>query len=152
MAANYVVTSQEPSTQVLGPNEVLSTMTVGFVTSPHGVRAYREVPRTAWASGGAAAWIAPLATAIENLIDGGLASGASFVQDIDPATGLLTDAIEFVVSYDPPPPALGPMTATAVVPVDDLTLDTSFGSFVQGADPAQTLRDAYDQLVATAKL
>lgn len=152
MADSYVVTSQEPSVQVLGPNEVLNTETVGFITKPSGVRAYREVPRTAWDAGGAAAWIAPLATAIEDLISSGAATGASFVQDIDPATGLLTDGIEFVVSYTPPPPAIGPMTATVVIPVNRLTLDTQFGAFIEGGSPADQLGAAYDQLRATANL
>lgn len=160
MASNYVVTSQTPGVQVLSPNEVIDIMEVGFVTKPSGVVAQREVPKTAWAAEGSDAWIGPLATAIEDLISGGLASGAVFVQDVDPATGLIVDAIEFVVSYSPPPPAVGPMTTTVVVPVNALTLDVGFSGALatffpqaqQISSPADLLRAAYDTLVATAGL
>lgn len=152
MAANYRVVSQTPSVQVLSANEVIDTMEVGFVTAPSGVYAQRSVPRSAWKDGGAGAWIGPLATSIENLISGGLASGAVFVQDVDASSGLLKDAMQFTVLYDAPPPAVAPMTTTVTIPVDMLTLDTQFGGFVEGADPAQTLRDAYDELVHTANL
>src|SRR4051794_4250166 len=101
MADNYVAVDQSPATQVLGPNQILDAERVEFVTKPSGVYAQRLVPRTAWEAEGSAAWIAPLATAIENMISGGLASYATWLQAIDPGTDLLTDAIEFVVTYDP---------------------------------------------------
>lgn len=152
MADTYQVISQVPSVQVLSPSEVVDTMEVGFVTIPSGVYAQRSVPRAAWSTGGSAAWVGPLASAIEGLFSGGLASGATFVQDVDPGTGLLADAIEFIVTYTPPPPGIGTSSATVTIPVNHLTLDTSFGGFVTGSDPAQLLSDAYNQLVSTFNL
>lgn len=159
MAASYVVVDQNPVTQVLGPTNVLDAERVEFVTRPTGVYAQRIVPLQAWQSEGADAWIAPLAEAIENMIAGGLASYATWVQNVDPATGLLTDAIEFVVTYDPGD-GRPVMSAVASVPVASLTLDTQFGgvlnSFFGGGgaalDPAQEVRSVYDALVATAGL
>lgn len=159
MAGSFVVVSQASATQVLGPNQVIDIERVGFVTKPSGVYAERMVPRDAWQQQGSAAWIAPLADAIENMISGGLATSASWVQDIDPGTGLLVDAIEFVVTYDPQD-GRPIQEALATVPVSALTLDTQFGGVLAtyfggssgGLDPQQTVSDVYNALVATTNL
>jgi len=150
MADNYTVVSQRRTVQVLSPQEVIDVEEVGFITKPSGVYAQREVPLAAWSAEGAAAWIGPLATAIEGLISGGLATSASFVQDVDDS-GLLTDYVEFVVTYTPTDGLGLPMSTFVRVPVNALTLDTQFGTFL-GTSPADQLRAAYDALVATAGL
>lgn len=136
--------------QVLSPQQVIDVEEVGFITSPSGIYAQREVPYTAWSQEGADAWIAPLATAIEDLISGGLASSASFVQDVDDS-GLLTDYIEFTVTYTPNTGLGLPMSTFVRIPVNALTLDTQFGTFT-GTSPADQLSAAYQALVATAGL
>lgn len=159
MAGSYVVVDQAPVVQVLGPNQVIDAERVEFVTKPSGVYAIREVPLAAWEAEGSAAWIAPLADAIENMIAGGLATDASFVQDTVEGTNLLRDFIEFVVTYDPQD-GRPVMSALARVPVASLTLDTGFGgtlaTYFGGSsaslDPAETVRAVYDALVATANL
>lgn len=151
MAAGYTVVSQSKTVQVLSANQVIDVEEVGFVTSPSGVYAQRLVPFAAWAAQGAAAWIAPLAQAIEDLIAGGLAIGGQFVQDVDPVSQLLADFVEFTVAYDPGGGVL-PMTTQVRVSVEALTADSAFGAFVPGLDPAKQLRDAYDALAATAAL
>lgn len=159
MAASYLVLDQTPTIQVLGPNNVLEVERVEFVTKPSGVYAQRLVPIDAWKAQGSAAWIAPLADAIEGMIAGGLAATATWLQTIDDGTGLLTDAIAFVVVYDPGD-GRPIMSAQAVVPVASLTLDTGFGGALasffgggaSGLDPQQAVRDVYDALVATAHL
>lgn len=150
MADNFQVVSQRRTVQILSATEVIDVEEVGFVTKPSGVYAQREVPIAAWASEGAGAWIEPLAAAIEGLISGGLASGATFVQSVDD-TGLLTNAIAFVVTYTPPSGIPGPMQTTVEIPVNALTLDTSFGTFT-GTSPADRLDAAFQALVYTANL
>lgn len=151
MAAGYTVVSQDRTVQVLSQTEVADVERVGFVTKPTGIYAERLVPYASWLALGAAGWIEPLAQAIENLISGGLASFATFVQDIDPS-GLLADFLDFLVVYQPSGGIGLPQTTTVRIPVNTLTLDTSFGGVIASLDPAQTLRDAYDALVATANL
>ena len=159
MADSFEVVDQSPVTQVLGPNQVIDAERVEFVTKPSGVYAQRIVPLAAWQAEGSAAWIAPLADAIEGMIAGGLASYATWVQTVDPASGLLTDAISFVVTYDPGD-GRPVMSAEATVPVASLTVDTQFGGVLStyfgggstALDPQQTVRDVYDALVATAGL
>lgn len=155
MADNYVTGPTSRTIQVLSPTEVADVERVPFVTKPSGVSGWRYVPIDAWATEGAAAWIGPLATAIEDLMAGGLASYAAMIEDVDPATNLLADYVEFTVAYTPP--GSGFTSTTRVdVPVNLLTLDTGFfGSFGgTGGLPSPTdmLRAAYDQLVATANL
>lgn len=159
MASWGNVISQVEETTFIPPSTVLDTIRIGFVTRPSGVIGERVVPRTAWASGGAGDWIAPLANAVEDLIAGGLASYASYVQQVDPSTQLVADAFTFVVTYDPGD-GRPVQEAEATIPVAALTADTQFGgvfaSYFGGGssalDPAQTLRDVYDRLVATANL
>lgn len=159
MADQYIVLNQTPATQVLGPQEVIDVERVEFVTKPTGIYAQRLVPRAAWQDGGAAAWIAPLAQAIENMIAGGLASYATWVQAADPATSLLTDAMDFVVTYDPGD-GRPIQEAIATVPLAALTVDSQFGGVLAtyfgggstALDPQQAVRDVYDALVATAAL
>lgn len=159
MAASFIVVSQDPETQVFGDNTVAEMMRVGFVTKPSGVAGSRLVPRQAWNEQGTAAWIQPLAESIENLISGGLASYATYVQIVEPNTGLIADAFEFVVTYDPGD-GRPLQQATTTVPITALTADTGFGGVLNtyfggggsALDPAQALRDTYDDLVATANL
>jgi hypothetical protein len=153
----YVVVDQSPVTQILGPNNILSGERVEFVTKPSGIYAQRIVPLPKWEEGDTEGWITPLAEAIENMISGGLASYATWLQTVDPASGLLADAISFIVTYDPGD-GRPVMSAEASVPVASLTVDTAFGgvlnSYFGGGssslDPQQTVRDVYDRLVATA--
>lgn len=159
MAASYSVISQTPTIQVLSPTEVIDAQIVEFVTHPTGITAQRIIPLAKWQAGDAAAWIQPLADAIEGMISGGLASYATWQQAIDPGTGLLTDVIQFVVTYDPGD-GRPIQEAFASVPVASLTLDSQFGGvlatyFGGGSstlDPVQAVRDVYDTLVATAAL
>lgn len=138
----YVVTSQYGTVQVQPDGSVLDVEAVGFATSPHNVSATVYVPLAAWTAGNAGQYIAPLASGIEYMFAQGLVSGASSVQDVDPATSLLADFIQFVVAYQPPH-QLTPMTAQVRVPVSEVANDP------QGA-AAQALRSALATLKQTA--
>lgn len=149
MASNFTVVSQRSTVQVLAANQVIKVEEVGFATKPSGVYAQVYVPWAEWEADHGTPYISALATGIEDLIAGGLADGGAFVQDIDPSTGLLTDYIDFTVSYSPSGVAL-PMTTTVRVPVTLLGVDTGFGGFLSGGSATDMLRAAYDALVATA--
>ena len=155
MASNYVTGPTSRTIQVLSPTQTLDVERVPFTTRPSGVSGWRYVPLDAWLAQGADAWIAPLATAIEDLISGGLASYAVMIEDVDPSTNLLVDYVEFTVAYTSPD---GSFTSTTRVdvPVNLLTLDTGFFGSIGGtggtASPADMLKAAYDQLAATAAL
>src|SRR5437016_12595029 len=101
MASSFVVVSQTPDVQVLGPTQVLNVERVGFVTQPTGIYVEVPVPRLAWLEESQEANLAAFADAIEGLIAGGLAAGGSYVNDLD-ESGLLVDYIDFVGQYTPP--------------------------------------------------
>lgn len=150
MATDYTVVSQRRTVQVLSQTQVADVEEVGFISHPSGTYAQREVPYISWLASGSDAWIEPLAAAIEGLFSGGLASAASFVQDVD-TNGLIADFLDFTVTYQPTGGLGLPMSTEVRIPVTALTLDTQFGSFL-GTSPADQLRAAYDALVATANL
>lgn len=154
MADSYQVVSQRETVQVLSQTQVLDVEEVGFVTKPHGIYAQREVPLAAWAAEGAGAWIEPLATAIEGLMQTSAATFATFVQDVD-ASGLLTDYLDVTVSYTPAGGLGIPMTTVVRIPINAFTVDTQFG-IPFGTDtfvtPADAVASAYNALIATANL
>ena len=158
MADNYITGPTSRTVQVLSATQVVAVEYVPFVTKPSAVSAWRYVPIDAWQAEGAAAWIEPLASAIENLLSGGLASYAVMIEDVDPATNLLTDFLQATVSYAAPSGFTS--TTTVDIPASLLTVDTSFfGVLASGfggggglQSPADMLRAAYDQLAATAAL
>ena len=119
--AGYVTLPTHRTVQVISATTVLDVMELPFITSPSGVTAQVYAPYVSWLATGADAFIAPVATAIEDLISGGLATGGTFTTTVD-------------------------------VPITALGADTGFGAVVASLDPAQLLRNAYDQLVATAGL
>ena len=151
MAGNYRVIGQRPTVQVKSATSVIDVEEVEFETIPSGVIAQVEVPLQYWSIQDSDPWIAPLATAIEELIGSGLAVGGSFVQDID-HSGLLTSFIQFIVAYDPPPPIAGSMTATVNIPVNDLTLDVGLQNLLPSGGPTGMLIKTRDALIATAGL
>ena len=149
--AGYVTLPTHRTVQVISATTVLDVMELPFITSPSGVTAQVYAPYVSWLATGADAFIAPVATAIEDLISGGLATGGTFTQDVDPTSGLLIDYVTFTVSYTTTD-GRGTFTTTVDVPITALGADTGFGAVVAALDPAQLLRNAYDQLVATAGL
>jgi len=151
MAGNYVVTDQPRRTvKVISQTEALDVQQVDFQTLPSGVQATAYVPYPQWLAQGAATTLDPLASAIEDLIAGGLADSGWGSQDVD-EQGLIVDSITFVVTYTDPRNGLVSST-TVDVPYDVLTADTALGGALKGGSAADRLRAAYDALVATAGL
>lgn len=156
MAANYLAIPLERTVQVISQTQIADVQRLGVTTKPTGIYVETQVPWAAWEAEGAAPWAGPLATAIESLVSGGLATYATFAQDVD-QSGLIADFLDFLVTYSPPGGSPIPLTTTVRIPVPSLTIDTGFGgalnTYFAGAsgvlDPAQALRDAYDALVKT---
>lgn len=145
MAESYTPLESYRDIQVLSPTQVIDVERVSGRTNPHGVYFERVVPLTIFGTSAATAYITELATAIEERLTSGLADAASFVQDVD-ASGLLVDAVEFVVSVQGPPPTSGTFTTTVTVPVNLLTADPAFvGDLV-----TPMFEDALAQLRQTA--
>lgn len=145
MASAYSPAGSHRDIQVLSPTQVVDVERVAGYTIPSGVYFERVVPLTIWGTSAATDYVNELAAAIEQRISGGLAVAASFVQDVD-VTGLVYDAVEFLVQITGAGPNQGTFSTTATVPVNLLT--GGLGGEGGGADAI--LNDAYQALVQTA--
>jgi hypothetical protein len=149
VAGTFTIVGQQRTVQIISATQAVDVQMLAFVTHPSNVYAQRYIPFDAWEllqeSAGLGFWLQPIVDAIEDNIAAGRAIGASFVQDIDPVTSLLTDFIEFTVSYNAPG-ALLPMTTTVRWPIDQITI-TLTGEIVGLADALDAAR-AHLQLTA----
>jgi hypothetical protein len=145
----YRLEDSYDTVQVLSPTLAVDAIYCTIITAPSGSVVQRAVPKTEFQSDAGAGILNSLANAVEEALAGGLASAAVGTQDVD-ESGLLYDAVIFTVEYTPPNLIAGALTTTVTIPVDVLTADTSFGSFLTGGSAADRLRAAYDKLVALA--
>ena len=146
----YALLSSYDTVQVLGPTLAVDAIYCTIGTSGSGSIVNRTVPKTSFDTDNGAGLLNSLADAVDNAISGGLAVGASGSQGVD-ESGLIFDAVTFTVEYVPPGGSAGAITTTVDIPVDVLTADTQFGSFLSGGGSASDrLSAAYDRLKALA--
>ena len=145
MAASYTPLGSHRDIQVLSPSQVIDVQRVAGSTIPSGIYFERIVPLTIFGTDAATAYVAELATAIEQRIAGGIADTAAFVQDVD-ETGLVQDQIEFFISVAGPPQGGQTFTDSVAVPVNMLTA----GLGGEGVLADQMIDDAYAKLRQTA--
>ncbi len=149
---SYHLENSYDTVQVLSPTLAVEAIYCTIMTFPSGSIVQRAVPKDAFSQNKGFGILSSLATAVEDMIAGGLADSASGSQTVD-ASGLIADVVVFTVSYTPPNPIAGTLTTTVEVPVDVLTADTQFGSFLTGGtggSAADRVRAAYDSLVTLA--
>jgi len=150
MAGSYQVASQQRTIQVVGPTQVVDVMEIGAFSEPSNVYFQRYIPFTSWQllSGpqGLGFWLQPIVDAIEDSLASGAAAAVTFLQDIDVASGLLADFLEFTVSYTPAGGLL-PMTTTVRYPIDNLVIEFAGGA-LSGLSDALAASKAQLQNVA----
>lgn len=148
--ASYTLQSSYDTVQVFSASEVVEAIYCTIATNGHGAVVNRTIPKRNFGSGGAdVGMLDSLATAVDQALDGGLAIAATGVQDVD-ASNLIMDAVQFTVQYVPAAPTIGPLTTTVTIPVDVVTADTQFGSFLTGGSMSEQLQAAYNNLKALA--
>lgn len=147
--ASYTLQSSYDTVLVVSASEVLDAIFCTIATDGHGAILNRTVPKSAFGSGIDVGLLDSLATAVDQILDGGLAIAATGVQDVD-AANLLVDAVLFTVQYVPQAATLGPLTTTVTVPVNVVAVDTSFGSFLTGGSAQDQLQAALDHLKTLA--
>lgn len=143
--ASYTPQGSTRTVQVLSATQVTEVERVEAVTVPHGVTFWRYVPIAAFLAEGSDVWLEPLAAAIEQRLDSGLADDAAMVEDTD-SFGLVQDFVDFVVSVPPGPGKVGPFTTTVRVPVNLLTADVG----IAGSQVASLFESALAALHALA--
>lgn len=143
-SGNYRVVSQRHTIQQLATGQAVNVESVGFQTIPSNVYCEVLVPLTDWTNNNSAAYINPVATAIETIMAGQPVQSANFTQDVDVSTNLLADFEDFIVFYAPAG-AHSAMTTTVRIAVSELAA---------GADglPIQKIQAAHTNLQNTAGL
>src|SRR5690348_731598 len=148
--ATYTIVTERPTVQVLSQTQTVNVQEVGFYSYPSGTYCQVVVPTAAWAANGPAAWVQPLADAIEGLIPGSGATAASFVQDVD-SSNLIADFLDFTVSFTPTTGLGLPLTTVVRIPIAYLTLDQAIAT-AGGLSPTEMIGAAYSRLQADAGL
>src|SRR5512146_1514515 len=119
MAADYTTTGSTQTIKVQQDGSIIDAEIVKFTTKPHGVHAQVVVPLKAWKDGRTNAYVEPVAKAIEAILTEGLASGATFAQDVDEQTNYLADFMDFTVRYEPKGSSRS-FATTVRIPVSEL--------------------------------
>lgn len=113
------VVSTRRTVLVRSSTQVVDVAEIGAETTRHGVFFLRYVPYQAFLDGNALVAVAPIGYQIDSALDIPGIGPAMFVQDVDDA-GLLTNAIEFVVSVPAPTPEQGgPFTTTVTITIQE---------------------------------
>lgn len=133
--------------QVYSATLVSESLLCTILSGPSGSRLLRTVPRAEFELDEGAGILNSLSDAVESILGEGIATAAQGVQGLDP-TDLLFDAVDFTVRYVPPYVTPGLITSVIQVPVDVITADTQFGSFLEGGSAADRILAEHNRLQA----
>ncbi len=136
--AQVLIASGE-TVQVFSPTLVSDAVICTILSSPSGSILLRTITQADFVADRGKGLLDSLSNAVESLLGEGIAVAAAGTQGVDSASGLLYDAVVFTVAYPSGTAATAPITATVEIPVNIITLDTQFGSFLQGTADAPTL-------------
>ena len=145
----YRLESSYDTVQVFSPTLATEAIYCTIMTAPSGSIVQRTIPKSEFNADQGAGLLESLTAAVEDALAGGLATAAFGTQGVD-AAGLIYDAVAFTVTYDPPSPRARPLTTQVEIPMDVLTADTSFGSFLAGGSATERLQAAHDRLATLA--
>ena len=146
---SYALLNSTDWVQVYSPTLVDDALLCTIQSYPSGSVLVRIVPRSAFVAGSGGPLCASLSERVEQLIAGGRVIGASGRTEID-ASNLLTDVVDATVIYDPGDGRPGLITGQVTIPVNVLTADTSFGSFLSGGSAEDMIDAEVSRLQAMA--
>ena len=145
----YTLLSSNATVQVFGPQLVTDALICSIASSPSGSILVRTIPQDAFEADQGAGMLNSLSDAVESILQEGIAVDASGTQGVD-TSGLLYDAVLFTVRYVPTQPVPGSITGTVEIPVNIITADTQFGSFLTGGTAPERILAEYNRLKAIA--
>lgn len=140
--------SSDPTVQVIG-QLTTDALFCTFVSTPSGSVLNRTIAQVDFQSGAGNSLLVSLSDAVEQILGEGIATAAVGTQAID-STGLLADQVQFTVTYVPPYNTPGTIQGAVTVPVNVLTADTQFGSFLTGGSAADQIAAEYQRLKGLA--
>lgn len=132
MAAHYIVLAANRTVDVRSPTLVEDVVEVHVRTKPSGATFTRAVPYKSWLHKGAAGTIAIIAEHIEHVFSvRPSVIDANAVQQVD-GSGLLSNAVEFIVEIDPPSDDQpGPFQGTVTIPVQVLHDQDTYDAYFE---------------------
>jgi|SRR5579863_2754560 len=145
----YRLEDSYDTVQVLSPTLAVEAIYCTIMSAPSGSIVNMTVSKVDFDADQGAGLLDGLSTAVEDALSGGLATAAVGTQGVDDS-GLLYDAVVFTVTYAPPNQVAGTLRTTVEIPVNILTADTGFGSFITGGSASDRLKAAYAKLQALA--
>ena len=146
----YTLLNSVDQVQVYGPDLVAEVLVCTFQSTPSGAVLVRVVPQQSFQADGGKALLSSLSDAVEQILQAGTATGAEGNMRLD-ANNLLVDYVDFTVTYTPPTPGPGEITAVVSIPVQTITADLSILGGSSGFQSAPELIDAtYQKLAAMA--
>lgn len=146
---SYLLLDSVEAVQVYSPTLVADVLVCTIQSFPSGSVLLRTIPQTSFNDDQGQGLLSSLSSAVENVISEGSAIAANGLQVVDD-NGLLADVVRFTVGYTPPNGTPGEITATVDVPVNVLTADTQFGSFIEGGSALERISATYQRLAAMA--
>jgi len=162
VAQYYTTAGSAQTVRVLSQSQVVDVMAVGIYTKPSGVYVVVQVPLSEWNAGNSGPYLEAVAFNIEQTLGNNIggpgpagtvyASGAVYVQAVDPQTGLLSAFVDFTVSYTPPGGLGIPFTTIIAIPMTQLESIEAYFEGSGGMAPLDRILAAYQQLVNTAAL
>ena len=145
----YTLLNSTDTVQVFGPDLVSEAIVCTILSGPSGSQLVRTVPDAEFQADNGQGLLSSLSDAVEGILQAGVATGAVGNQRVD-ASGLLADYVDFTVTYRPSTPIPGEIQAVVSIPVDVITADTAFGSFLSGGSATDQIQATYDKLAAMA--
>ena len=135
--------------QVFSPTLVTEALLCTIASAPSGSILLRTVPQSEFKADRGAGILNSLSDAVEQVLGEGIATAANGTQGTD-SSELLYDAVVFTVAYVPSYLTPGVIEGTVEVPVNVLTADTQFGSFLTGGTAQERILTEYNRLKALA--
>lgn len=143
---SYTLLDHQTVVQVYGPTLSQLSEFCTIASAPSGSILIRTIPQSSFSATDESGLLTSLSDAVESLLQEDYVLAAAGTQGLD-LSNLIFDAVTFTVQYIPPYPTPGTITSELQIPVNVVTADTQFGSFLTG--PGGTpLGSAADQLVA----
>lgn len=147
---SYTLLASNDTVQVFSPTLVSDALVCTIVSSPSGSLLLRTITQAEFTADGGSGLLGSLSNAVESILGEGIAVGANGTQLVDQTSGLLYDAVVFTVAYPQGSGASSAITATVEIPVNVITADTQFGSFLTGGTAQERILATYNHLKTLA--
>ena len=144
--SSFVVITTESTVGVVSPTLTVDALVATIAISPSQVISNVTLAQADYDSGAAMTTLQAVSDNIQEIMDGGKVIAASPAQSLD-ASGLLQDAMDFTVAYQPPGSAVAPLTRQVEITITELGGGLVFSQIGAISEATVKIDAAYQQLV-----